>query len=118
MKNIYLCVKLFEFHSKMVTVLDFVFYLVTFSSVVNTIISQHVMTMNSGVYCNEHILKQFASASPRHRQCSVTCAAKKMCVAFSHHEGQCFLHSRFCDVNSLPSAEGSSYSGKCLSVCI
>ena len=60
-------------------------------------------------------MKQFASANPN--QCAVMCAADKMCVSFSHHEEQCFLHSRFCDVNSLPSAEGSSYAGKCLSVC-
>ena len=95
--------------------LGVVLYLVAFSSVVNTMVSQHIMSVTSGIYCQEYILKQFASAS--RSQCAVICADENMCVAFSHHEGQCFLHSSFCDVNSLPSsAEGSSYSGKCISM--
>ena len=91
-----------------------VLYFVAFSSVVKTFVSQHIMNMRSGIYCQEYILKQFASANQI--QCSVMCATEIMCVAFSHHDEQCFLHSSFCDVDSLPSAEGSSYSGKCLSI--
>ena len=94
--------------------LAIVFYLVAFSYVVSTMVSKHIMSKTSGIYCQEHILKQFVSVSRSCLQCSVMCAAEKMCVAFSHHDGQCFLHSRFCDVDSLPSAEGSSYSGKYL----
>ena len=95
-----------------------VLYLVAFSSVVNTLVSQHIMSIRSGKYCQEYIMKQFASANPI--QCVVICATENMCVAVSHHEGQCFLHSSFCDVNSLPSAAGSSYSGrpKCLSMYV
>ena len=89
-----------------------VLYFVAFGSVVNTMISQHIMSIMSGIYCQEYIILHFASANPS--QCAVMYAADKMCVAFSHREEQCFLHSGFCDVGSLPIVEGSSYSGKCL----
>ena len=89
-----------------------VFYLVAISSVANAMVSQHLMSMTSGAYCQEYILNQFASSG--HLQCAIMYGAEKMCVAFSHHEEQCFLHAGFCKANSLPSAEGSSYSGRCI----
>ena len=57
-------------------------------------------------------MKQFSSTSSN--ECAFICVAEEMCAAFSHHDEQCFLHSSLCDVDNLPSAEGSSYSGKCL----
>ena len=88
-----------------------VIYLIACTVIVfSQTVTEHVLSMTSGVYCTDHILKKFSSSSVG--QCAVACNEDYMCVAFSHQEEQCFLHSRFCDVNSLPSAEGSRYSGK------
>ena len=71
-------------------------------------ISQDIMSMNTSVYCSESVLRQFASRSPLF--CAVACLSQgSVCAAFSHHEGECFLHSAFC--YSLSSAEGSCYAG-------
>ena len=62
------------------------FYLMVICAAVKNmvLISQNIVNMNSGKYCEAHIMKQFASTSPN--QCALMSVAEKLCVAFSHHD--------------------------------